>query len=100
MKSPAPEKSRVVAFLRRRLPIPARMRPALLAQARAVSHDPAISPHCLVTGFYEVAPGALMCQLEFVAAANSRHVMVAPLSHVAFGRGHPVSRIVAPLRAQ
>ncbi len=98
----APERSphQTLIWLRRRLPISARMRPVLLARAKALANDPMLQPRCRIVSVYEAAPGSVVCHLEYVARESTPHFIVAPLSQVSFGRGHPLTRMLAPLRHQ
>lgn len=89
--------TQVVAYLRRRLPLPALMRPPLLERARAVSHDPHVSPRCVLIGIFEAPPRRLMCHVEFSACDHAKRGIVAPLEQISFGRSHPLTRIVAAL---
>jgi hypothetical protein len=86
-----------LALLRRRLPLSARMRPVLLERAKAAAHDPLLQPICRVTNIYETEPGLVICHLEYVSRAEATHLIVAPLSQVSFGRGHPLTKLLAPL---
>lgn len=98
MSASTPPSSQALDWLRRRLPISARMRPVLLERAKAAAHDSMLRPTCRVTNVYEAAPGYVICHLEFVARENATHLIVAPLSQISFGRSHPLTRLLAPLR--
>ncbi len=100
MSAPKIPPHQALAWLRRRLPMSARMRPDLLERAKVAAHDAWLQPTCRIVSVYEAAPGSVICHLEYVARESTPHLIVAPLSQVSFGRGHPLTRMLAPLRHQ
>jgi len=98
MSAPSLTPDQALVWLRRRLPVSARMRPSLLKHAKATSRSPMISPNCRITGLQEVGSGTVICYVEYFTRESMKRLLVAPLSQLSFGRGHPLSRLFATTR--
>lgn len=81
---------------RRLLPLTAHPRPSLVAFLRPRHAIQRRYARLKVTNiFYADSSRELICQFMIADDERSKNTFVAPLSQLAFGRGHPISREIA-----
>ncbi len=84
--------------LRRMLPLKAHARPPLLGFLREHGKSNGSAPCLKVTNIFRGGDGKdVLCQFLLIECAAASGPYVAPLSHLTFGRNHPITRCLSAL---
>lgn len=99
MQHSSSEIQRLLAAMRRYLPLAAAPRGRLSASLRGAAPNRPVPDRCMVTNVFDAGDErGLMCQLLIGAGAPNLSLIIAPVTELSFHRRYPFARDIADYR--